>query len=224
MFVVPAGRATECPFDCSILGSGPDHLAGPVPRNSGAPEQRRGTMSSREFNLADLFELVVDTVPGRLALVAGEVRLTYGQLDERANRFAHHLGSLGIAAGAHVGILAYNRAEWVEAMIGCYKARVVPVNLNFRYVAPELRYVIDNADLEMLVYERALSPLVAEALDGRSSPPRLVTIDDGSEGPDVAHPHTPYEEALASSSPDRSFEPRSADDIYVLYTGGTTGM
>ena len=65
-----------------------------------------------------------------------------------------------------MGILAYNRAEWAEAMIGCYKARTVPVNLNYRYVAPELRYVIDNADLEVLVFERALAPLVAEALAG----------------------------------------------------------
>ena len=95
------------------------------------------------------------------------MRLTYRQLDERANRFAHYLATRGIEPGAHVGILAHNRAEWVEAMIGCYKARTVPVNLNFRYVAAELRYVIDNADLEVLVFERALSPLVAESLDGR---------------------------------------------------------
>ncbi len=106
-------------------------------------------MSNRQFNLADLFEIVVDTVPDRLALVAGTVRLTYAGLDARANRFAHHLTGLGLAPGSHVGILARNRAEWVEAMIGCYKARCVPVNLNYRYVAPELRYVVDNADLEL---------------------------------------------------------------------------
>ena len=139
-------------------------------------------MSDRQFNLADLFEVVVDTVPGRLALVAGPDRLTYRQLDERANRFAHHLLDQGIGSGAHVGILAYNRAEWAEAMIGCYKARAVPVNLNYRYVAPELRYVIDNADLEVLVFEQALAPLVAESLDGAGpdAPPRLVMVDDGS--------------------------------------------
>src|SRR5580693_6894113 len=118
---------------------------------------RSGAMSSRQFNLADLFELVVDTVPDRLALVAGTARLTYRQLDERANRFAHSIDALGMPVGGHVGILAYNRAEWAEAMIGCYKARVVPVNLNFRYVAPELRYVVENADLQVLVFERALA-------------------------------------------------------------------
>jgi acyl-CoA synthetase (AMP-forming)/AMP-acid ligase II len=96
-------------------------------------------MRDRQFNLADLFEVVVDTVPDRLALVAGGDRSTYRELDRRANRFAHSLMDRGIATGAHVGILAYNRAEWVEAMIGSYKARAVPVNLNYRYVAPELR-------------------------------------------------------------------------------------
>ena len=109
-------------------------------------------MSDRQFNLADLFEVVADTVPGRLALVAGDDRLTYRQLDERANRFGNYLADQGVTPGAHVGILSFNRAEWVEAMIGCYKARVVPVNLNYRYVAPELRYVIDNADLEVVVF------------------------------------------------------------------------
>ena len=73
-----------------------------------------------EFNLADLFEIVVDTVPDRLALVAGDVRLTYGELDERANRVAQHLRSAGIGAGDHVAILAWNRAEWIEAQHGRY--------------------------------------------------------------------------------------------------------
>ena len=119
-------------------------------------------MDTRQFNLADLFEVVTDTVPDRLALVAGPARLTYRQLDERANRFAHHVESSGLGAGDHVGILARNRVEWVEAMIGCYKSRTVPVNLNFRYVAPELAYVIDNADLRLLVFERDLAPLVID--------------------------------------------------------------
>jgi fatty-acyl-CoA synthase len=187
-------------------------------------------MSPRQFNLADLFEVVVDTVPDRLALVAGPVRLTYRQLDERANRFAHHLADAGVAQGAHVGILAYNRAEWVEAMIGCYKARLVPINLNYRYVAPELRYVIDNADLDVLVYERALGPLLADSLAGEGPevrPLHLLELDDDSEVDEPRLlPHRPrrYEDALGSARPDRTDGPRSSDDLYVLYTGGTTGM
>jgi fatty-acyl-CoA synthase len=190
-------------------------------------------VSDRRFNLADLFEIVVDTVPGRLSLVAGDVRLTYAGLDARANRFAHYLEELGLPRGAHVGILARNRAEWVEAMIGCYKARCVPINLNYRYVAPELRYVIDNADLELLVYEREYTGLVADALEG--GPLRrhlhLVVVEDGTP----VDPTDPvasvagagpvrYEDALAGVSDERAFPPRSPDDLYVLYTGGTTGM
>ena len=115
-----------------------------------------------EFNLADLFEIVADTVPDRLALVAGDVRLTYGELDERANRVAHHLRGAGVGPGDHVASYAWNRAEWVEAMLGAYKARAVVVNVNYRYVDEELRYLFDNADLVALVFERSFAAVVAE--------------------------------------------------------------
>ena len=188
-------------------------------------------MVTRQLNLADLFEVVVDTVPQRQALVAGPVRLTYRELDERANRFAHYLVDQGVDPGAHIGILAHNCAEWVEAMVGCFKARMVPVNLNFRYVAPELRYVVDNADLAALVYERALSPLVAESFEATENgaavrvPGVLLVIEDGTDGGVDTGPRTvEYETALASAQPERRFGPRSSDDVYMLYTGGTTGM
>jgi fatty-acyl-CoA synthase len=181
-------------------------------------------MSVRELNLADLFELVVDVVPDRDALVADPVRLTYRQLEERSNRFAHYLQSRGIEPGQYVGILARNRAEWVEAMIGCFKARAVPVNLNYRYVAPELRYVVDNADLVALVYEAALAPLVAESFADTPPPGVLIVIGDADRGSDDGLDAADYEAALSSASPARDFDRRSPDDLYVLYTGGTTGM
>jgi fatty-acyl-CoA synthase len=201
-------------------------------------------VSRRRFNLADLFELVADTVPDRLALVAGAVRLTYRELDARADRWADHLTGSGLGPGAHVGILARNRAEWVEAMIGCYKARTVPINLNYRYVAPELRYVIDNADLDVLLYERHLTGLVAESLaDPPADPPAdsrngatrrpldLVVLEDGTDAvePDPvaeASGRAPsaYEDALAVARAVRRSGTRSPDDLYILYTGGTTGM
>jgi 3-oxocholest-4-en-26-oate---CoA ligase len=178
-----------------------------------------------EFNLADLFELVADTLPERLALVAGRDRLTYSELDERANRFAHHLLDVGAEPGEFVGILARNRAEWVEAMVGCYKARTVPVNLNYRYVAPELRYVVENADLRTLVIEAELAELAGAALEGVATPqPRILEIDGDAASRVNGLETVPYETALAAASPARDFPPRSADDCYVLYTGGTTGM
>ena len=174
-----------------------------------------------EFNLADLFEIVADAVPERLALVAGDRRLTYAQLDERANRFAHHLLDHGVEPGDKIAIYSWDRAEWVEAMLGAYKARAVPINVNYRYVADEARYILDNSDAVVVVHERAFAP-VLNAI--RADLPKIrhaVVLDDGT---DAATNAVPYQDALATASPARDFEPRSPDDLYLLYTGGTTGV
>jgi fatty-acyl-CoA synthase len=176
------------------------------------------------FNLADLFEIVVDTVPQRTALVCGDERLTYGQLDERANRFGHYLLDHGVAPGEKVGILSWNRTEWLEAMLGAYKARAVPINLNYRYTAPELRYVLDNADCVALVYERAFTAIVEEVVPDLPQLRELVVLDDDTPAVASALTPTPWDEALARSFADRQFPERAPDDLYMLYTGGTTGM
>src|SRR6478735_547854 len=178
-----------------------------------------------EFNLADLFEAVADAAPDRVALVAGDRRLTFRDLDERANRFAHYLRDVGVLPGQHVGIYAFNRAEWVESMLGCFKARAVPINVNYRYVVEELRYLFDNADLVALIFESEFGPHVASVMPGMPKLRHLIQLDDPT------HTHTDglgavdYEQALASASPSRDgLGPRSSDDLYILYTGGTTGM
>src|SRR5215470_16782191 len=135
-----------------------------------------------EFNLADLFEAVADAVSDRLALIAGDRRLTYRDLDERANRVAQYLRDVGVRPGQHVGIYSFNRAEWAEAMIGCFKARAVPINVNYRYVVDELRYLFDNADLVALVYEAEFGPKVASVLPGLPRLEHLVVLDDGVGG------------------------------------------
>ncbi len=177
-----------------------------------------------EFNLADLFERVADTAPARLALVAEPHRCTYAELDARANRVAHYLLDVGVVAGQHVGIHAHNRAEWVEVMLGCYKARAVPVNVNYRYVAEELRYLFDNADVVALFFEAEYAPRVAAVLPALPKLAHLIRIDDPVPGDGADLGAAEYEKALASASADRDFGPRSADDRYILYTGGTTGM
>ncbi|WP_329522247.1 MULTISPECIES: AMP-binding protein [Thermomonosporaceae] len=170
----------------------------------------------RSFNLADLFEVVADACPGRTALVAAgppgapAARLTYAGLDARANRVAHHLRGQGVGPGDHVGILARNRAEWLEAMIGCFKLRAAPVNVNHRYVAGELTHLLGDARCVALVAERSfLDAVERDRLPGL----RHVLAIDGD-----------YEDALAAASPERDFGPRSSDDPYILYTGGTTGL
>jgi fatty-acyl-CoA synthase len=178
-----------------------------------------------EFNLADLFELVADAAPDRVAVVAGDRRLTFRELDERANRVAHYLRDVGVVPGQHVGIYAYNRAEWLETMLGCFKARTVPINVNYRYVVEELRYLFDNADLVALVFEAEFGPHVASVLPGLPKLKHLVQLDDGTGTVTERLEAVDYERALESASPTRDgLQPRSADDLYILYTGGTTGM
>lgn len=176
-----------------------------------------------EFNLADLFESVADAVPERLALVCGEQRRTFAQLDERANRLAHYLRERGVNAGDHVGLYLYNCAEYLEAALAALKIRAVPININFRYVEAELSYLIDNADLVCLLYHREFAPRVAAVASAFPALETLITVADASAATPVAGA-IDYEVAQQEGSPGREFGPRSADDLYIIYTGGTTGM
>ena len=177
-----------------------------------------------EFNLADLFENAVDAFGEREYLVADGERRTYAEMDARANQIAHHLAAQGIGPGDHVGIYAYNSAEWVECLWGIFKLRAVWININYRYVEDELAYLFGNADLKALVFAGEFAPRVKNVLEHLPQLEHSVVIDDGS-GADLAGiDAVPYEDALAAASPERDFGPRSPDDHYILYTGGTTGM
>ena len=182
-----------------------------------------------EFNLADLFEIVAATVPDRLALVAGAERRTYRELDERANRVAHHLADAGVEAGEHVAVYTWNRAEWLEAELGIYKARGAVINVNYRYVADELAYLLENSDSVAVIFERGFAPRLLAARSGAPALRHLVVVEDGSDDAESAAAvaqlgAVPYEEALAAASDAGDFAARSADDPYILYTGGTTGV
>ncbi|HEX2577771.1 MAG TPA: acyl-CoA synthetase [Aquihabitans sp.] len=176
------------------------------------------------FNIADLFERAVDAVPDRLALVCGDDRLTYSEFDREANRLANHLLAQGFGHGDHIGIHGQNSAEWLVAMVATFKIRAVPININFRYVADELAYLFADADLVALVHDRGYAERIAEV---RSAVPGLrhrVVIDDGTTGGLGGDDAVPWEDAVAASSSERPVLPRTDDDHYVIYTGGTTGM
>jgi 3-oxocholest-4-en-26-oate---CoA ligase len=118
-----------------------------------------------EFNLADLWETVVDAVPDREALVCGDRRLTYAAADERINRLAHALAARGVEAGDHVGLYLYNGTEYLEGMLAAYKLRAVPVNVNYRYVEAELRYLLDDSDATAVIFHREFAPKLTAIRD-----------------------------------------------------------
>lgn len=177
-----------------------------------------------EFNLADLFENAVDHFGDREYLVCDGKRRTYAEMEARANRLAHHLAAAGVGERDHVGIYALNSIEWVETLWAVFKLRAVWININYRYVEDELRYLFDNADLKTLVYERKYAPRVAGVIDAMPLLQHSVVIDDGSDADLHGLASVDFEAAIAAQSDERDFGARSADDRYILYTGGTTGM
>ena len=177
-----------------------------------------------EYNLADLWEAVVDAVPDREALVCGPRRLSFAAADERINRLAHVLTAQGIGPGDHVALYLYNGTEYLEAMLAAFKIRAVPVNVNYRYVAEELRYLLDDSDARAVILHRTFVPTLAGVAPSLPGLHTTLVVEDGS-GADLTGVDTvDYEAVLADASPDRDFAPRSPDDLYILYTGGTTGM
>ncbi|MGC0208985.1 acyl-CoA synthetase [Streptomyces levis] len=183
-----------------------------------------------EYNLADLFESVVDVVPGREALVhvdhpgtGTERRLTYAELDAAANRVGHHLLDSGIRPGEHLGLHLYNCVEYLQTVLGCLKARIVPVNVNYRYVEEELAYLYRDADLVALVFDAEFTDLVAAARPRAEKLRHLIRVGTPAPGAAVV-PCAEFAGAEAAASPGRGFPARSGDDQFIIYTGGTTGM
>lgn len=175
------------------------------------------------FNIADLFEHAVDLMPDRLAVIDGERAFTFAELDRRANRLAHHFAAQGLGRDSHIGFQLRNSAEAMETMLAAYKLRAVAINVNYRYVSDELRYLFDNADLSALVHERRFGDAVASVLPDVPALRHVVVVDDESGHDYESYGGVEYESALAGASAQRDFEERRSDDRYILYTGGTTG-
>ena len=183
----------------------------------------------KTWNLADLFESVVDVIGERPAVVVpnahgGRREFTLAELEARANRLAHALATRGVGPGDKVAVYGYNGNEWVEAQWAAWKLRAVPVNVNYRYVEGELQYLLDNSDARAVVHGAEFAPLLERI---RGDLPDLATAIGWADGTDVdldAAGSEDFETVLAESSPERDFEERSNDDLYILYTGGTTGM
>jgi acyl-CoA synthetase (AMP-forming)/AMP-acid ligase II len=175
------------------------------------------------YNLSELFERVVDVARERTAVVVADRRVTYGQLDERANRLAHHLAGQGVGAGDHVGLHLLNGNEYLEGMLAAFKLSAVPVNINYRYVERELEHLYRYMDLSALVVHRQFMSQVSAVVPGVETLRHVVVVDDGSKDEAPAG-WVDYEAALAGASAERDFTGRTGDDIYCACTGGTTGL
>ncbi len=190
-----------------------------------------------QFNLAKAFDTLVESLAERECIVWRDRRLTYGQLAERSKRLASYLHGRGLTVHTerphlrgwesgqdHVALALYNGNEYLEGMLGCYGARVAPFNVNYRYVGEELRYLLNDARPRAMILHSSLASTLAEVLPTLDSPPDvLLQVEDDSGQPLLPGAEW-YEEALAKSSPMVAPVEPSPDDLYILYTGGTTGM
>ncbi len=181
------------------------------------------------FNFADLWEAVTERVPEREALVCGTDRRTYAELEENANRLAHWMLEQQVRPGDHVGLYLTNSVEWVEAFLACFKIRAVPINVNYRYVAEELAYLFADAGVVGILVDRGFTDRLPQVTPALPDLRWALVVDDATDGDPASLEATAlhveaYAAALVAGSPQRGFGPRSGDDLYVIYTGGTTGM
>jgi acyl-CoA synthetase (AMP-forming)/AMP-acid ligase II len=188
-----------------------------------------------QFTVTAAADVVAAAIPDRELIVAGDRRFTQAEIAVRSTRLARYLRSQELGCrverpdlAAHevgqdlLGIYAYNGNEYVESMLGAFRARVAPFNVNYRYVRGELQYLLADAGATALVYHAAFAPRVAEIRSQLPALRVLIQIADGS-GNDLLDGAVNYENIAASGTSDPPDVEPSPDDLYVLYTGGTTG-
>lgn len=189
-----------------------------------------------EFNLGVINEAIATAIPERECIVFRDRRLSWADLNRRTRQLAHVLHGRGLGVRRersglanhesgqdHLGLYLHNGNEYLEGMIGGYKARVAPFNVNYRYVEDELVYLLNDADCRALLYHATFAPRVEKIRDRLAHEPLLLQVADESGHP-LLSGALDYEEALAAASSDPLSLACSGDDLYILYTGGTTGM
>lgn len=176
-------------------------------------------------NLADLFEHAADAYGhDRLAVVERDRRLHYADLEALANQWAAVLADLGVQAGSHVGVQLRNGVDCMALIVGVLKLRAIPVSVNYRYTGPELAYLYQYCDITVLVYHREFGGQVAAAVHEAADLRHILVVDDGSEVTDAPEGVLEAADLVASASPQRQVIERSGDDMFLIITGGTTGM
>lgn len=188
-----------------------------------------------ELNLAAVHEAIAAAIPERECIVWRDRRLTWADVTDRSRRLASVLRAAGLGCHGrladlegwesphdHVALYLHNGNEYLESLLGAAKARCAGININYRYVAEELRYVLADSAAAAVVFHTTFAPTLAEVLPSLPQVRLLLQVDDGSGGP-LLPGAVPYEDALTAADPAPP-EGLSPDDLYILYTGGTTGL
>jgi fatty-acyl-CoA synthase len=188
------------------------------------------------FNLSEVFRTVSEAIPEHTYVVWRDRRLSYAEADARIDGFARYLTSVGLGCHTerdaleghesgqdHLGIYLRNGNEYLEAMTGSYRARVAPFNVSYRYVEDELVYLLTDSKAKALIYPAEFAPRVAAIRDRLPELRVLIQVADES-GNALLDGAVDYETILATPEPAGGMPTPSGDDLYVLYTGGTTGM
>ena len=187
------------------------------------------------LNLAHVHEAIAQVVPDRECLVSGSQRFSWAETTDRTRRLASLLRSYGLGCHTpreqlkgwesgqdHLALYLYNGHEYLEGMLGAFKARCAPFNVNYRYVEEELLYLFSNSDARAVIYHAAFAPTLARIRDRLTQVRVWIQVADES-GNALLPGAIDYEESLATAAPDAP-EALSADDLYILFTGGTTGI
>ena len=194
------------------------------------------TFPPATIGVAELHEAIAATRPDQECLVFRDRRFTWAQVTERTRRLANYLASQGLGCSVerdalpnwesgqdHLAIYLHNGNEYLESMLGAWKARVAPFNVNYRYVAEELTYLLNDSGATAIVVHSRFTPLLADVLGNLPRLRVIIQVPDSSNEP-LMDGAVWYEDALASASADKPAAGYSGDDLYILYTGGTTGM
>ena len=176
-------------------------------------------------HFASIWEAVSDVMGDRPAVVQGERSVSWRDYEDRAARLAGALVAAGLGRDSKVGMYLYNSPEYCETNFGAMKFGAIPINVNYRYLDDELRYLLDNADAEAVVFHSSLGDRIARVAGGLPKLKLLVEVDDGPAPDGTTHVDgaVRYDELLAAHEPLARREP-DGSEIYMLYTGGTTGM
>ena len=193
-------------------------------------------MGSPQFAVAEVHEAIAATRPDDVCLVHRDRRLTWAQVTDRTRRLANHLLGQGLGCHTeradlqghesgqdHLAIYLHNGSEYLEAMLGSFKARIAPFNVNYRYVAEELQYLLTDAQATAIVVHSQFTPTLAEVLPALPNLRVILQVADESGLP-LLPGAVWYDDALAAASAAKPAVQWSPDDLYILYTGGTTGM